>query len=200
MITSNLAEVQARLDDLTRQQMPYAISRALNDTANAVVKAEVAEEARVFDRPTPFTLNAFRVIPATKSNLTAVVTTKDRQSTYLPLQATGGTDLPMKIALLIPVHAALNQYGNLSKGFVRYLLGRPDVFVARKRVKVTAHLTPGIYQRGEDGAPPVLLIKFVTSEPVKTRFPFKKVAEDTAWLVLPGHFAQRMAEAMATAH
>lgn len=197
-LTSNLAEVEARLDDLTLRQMPFAISRTLNDTAKDVVKAQVVEMQHVFDRPTPFTLNAFRVIPSTKTNLTAVVTTKDRQSTYLPLQAEGGVDVPLKIALLIPVHAALNQYGNMTKGFVRYLLGRPDVFVARQRVAKTAHLVPGIYQR-QEGAAPILLIKFESSKPVAPRYPFKSVAEATAWAVLPGHFAQRMAEAMATA-
>lgn len=49
-----------------RRQLPYATSVALNRTAEAVRQALVQQTQQVFDRPTPYTLNALRVARASK--------------------------------------------------------------------------------------------------------------------------------------
>lgn len=220
-LTSNLDDATRRLDDLIARQLPYAMSRALNDTAKDVREAERAEMTRALDRPTPFTLNAFFIRNSSKTNLVAEITSKDRQSTYLPMQAEGGTDRPLNLALLMPVNAGLNQYGNLPRNAIKRMLGRPDTFVARQRTAKTRHLVPGIYQRSEvktKGGKRVgtadamiatgggaktnrlkLLIKFKSSAKVAPIFHFLPVAQETAAKSLPAHFAKRLAEALATA-
>lgn len=132
-LTSNLDDCTRRLDALISRQLPFATSRALNDTAEAVRKAEIVEMRQVFDRPVPYTLNAFQIGRATKDNLVATVERKEHAGGrhYLEVQQRGG--LRPKTAFessiyyhwpgpaswenLIPgAGAALDQYGNWSKG------------------------------------------------------------------------------------
>ena len=220
-LENNIDAAERRFDAMVSRQLPYALARALNDTAEAVRAAERDEMARAFDRPTPFTLNAFFIRRADKSTLFADVTSKDRQSTYLPLQAEGGVDRPLNLALLMPINAGLNAYGNLPRGAIKRMLGKPGVFVARQRAAKTRHLVPGIYerteQRGKKGRriglsdQPVkteggartsrlkLLVKFKSQQPVTPVFQFEKIAREAATRTMPAAFARRLAEALATA-
>ena len=68
-LTSNMADVMARLEAVSTSQLPFAMSRALNDTAEDVRKAEIAKMQSVFDRPTPYTLNAFQIRPSNKAKV-----------------------------------------------------------------------------------------------------------------------------------
>lgn len=61
------------LTELEKRQLPFATALALTMTAKDVQKNTVKRLQRVLDRPTRFTLNAFRVLPATKRNLVAKV-------------------------------------------------------------------------------------------------------------------------------
>jgi len=199
-LSSNMTDIMGRFEAVASRQLPFALSRALNDTAESVRKAEVAAMQRVFDRPTPYTLNAFRIIPSSKSSLVAVVASKDVQGEYLQRQAEGGVQLPPKVAVLMPVRVVRNTYGNMPVGAVKKLLGRSDVFVARKRNKKTAHLAPGIYQRGfADDPKPILLVAFKSQIINRPVFDFEGVAMAAAQEAFPGHFAQRFVEAMNTA-
>lgn len=69
-----------RLDALARQQLPFVTALALTRTGQAVQQGLRAEMSKVFDRPTPYTLNSLRLIPATKQRLQAVVWVKDEWS------------------------------------------------------------------------------------------------------------------------
>jgi hypothetical protein len=132
-VTSNMEEVMARFEAVATRQMPFALSRALNDTATDVRAAEVATMKRVFDRPTPYTLGAFQIKPATKANLVAVVEQKEQagRRDYLKREAEGGarkstaleTLLSYKLpyagiltAILPADNARLDRYGNWSTG------------------------------------------------------------------------------------
>lgn len=68
-----LDTVRRTLNDLEKKQLPYATALALTRTAQDVKKDLEAEIARVFDRPTPYTLNSLYVKPATKATLMAMV-------------------------------------------------------------------------------------------------------------------------------
>lgn len=76
MITVKVEGLQATLANLAgmQKQVRYAASRALNNVAFAV-NAEIKDEMRRTFRggATPYTLSAFRVIKATRENLTATV-------------------------------------------------------------------------------------------------------------------------------
>lgn len=199
-LTSNIDAFMGRFEAVASRQLPFALSRALNDTAEDVRKAEVATMRRVFDRPTPYTLNAFQIRPSTKASLSAVIETRPVQGPYLERQADGGIQLPKGRAVLLPVRVVRNAYGNLPVGAVKKLLGRSDVFVARQRNAKTAHLTPGIYQRGfGDSKKPILLIAFKDQIKNKPIYDFEGTARVTAEASFPDHFATRFAEAVNTA-
>ncbi len=77
-------KLTASLDDMAKNQVPFALARALNDTADAVQAAEVREMKDVFDRPTPTTLNAVYVKRATKGNLIAEIGLKNFAGKGIP--------------------------------------------------------------------------------------------------------------------
>lgn len=132
-LTSNMDAVLSRLETVSTRQLPFAMSRALNDTAEDVRNAEIATMQRVFDRPTPYTLNAFQIRPSNKGNLVAIVEQKAQASRrdYLKREAIGGprnstaiesllrSRLPyagILTAILPADNARLDKYGNWSSG------------------------------------------------------------------------------------
>lgn len=67
------------LDDVQRQQVPFATAKALTLTAKEVEKSAYNEMRSRFDRPTPFVMRGLRTKPARKNSLTAMVYVKDYQ-------------------------------------------------------------------------------------------------------------------------
>lgn len=120
---------------------------AINDTADVVRKDLKSEMARVFDRPTPFTMNSIRVKYANSSRQAAFVWLKDEAGkgtpadVYLGPQIFGGDRQlkRMEKALLsrglmpagsycVPAGGAkLDQYGNVSRGQVVQILSQLQV-------------------------------------------------------------------------
>lgn len=94
-ITSNIDHLMRRIDAVERDQVPFVTAYALTKTAQDIRTEEIAVMARVFDRPTRFTLNALFVKPATKTDLVAEVCFKDGFGSipawrYLGPQVEGG--------------------------------------------------------------------------------------------------------------
>jgi hypothetical protein len=192
---SKLAE---RLGQYASRQLPFAVSRALNDTGHLVAKRLNDETLVAFDRPTPFTQRAFAVLkPSDKQTLAVLVGARPIQEEYLRLQVTGGTRTPKGRALVVPRRAQLNAYGNLPRSALRRLLARKDVFVARRRDPRTRHLEPGLYQRWDGRLIP--LIAFEEQAQYEPRFPFEEVAKAEAIMRLPDALTTRLVEAIATA-
>lgn len=138
-ISSNIAEVEASMQRVMSQQLPFALSRAINDTADSVIEAEQVEMSRVFDAPTPFTMNALMARKSSKDNLVAEVRTKDTvgRRHYLSVETEGGprgakafetliarrAGVSMHIAAVLPADAArIDQYGNWSMGQINQVL------------------------------------------------------------------------------
>lgn len=92
-IMSNIADVERSLSDLAKRQWPYAMASAINDTGKLVLKANQRAMAQAFDRPRPFTLNAFWWKPATKQRPEGSLQRKDLigRKHYLEVQEEGGT-------------------------------------------------------------------------------------------------------------
>ncbi|WP_240931796.1 hypothetical protein [Azotobacter chroococcum] len=74
---SGLDEAFAALDRLAGDLPRRALADALNHTANQARIALRAEMESVFDRPTPFTLNALRIFNARPDSLEAAIWVKD---------------------------------------------------------------------------------------------------------------------------
>lgn len=133
-IGNNLRAFERSLSDAMLVQLPFALSRALNDTAHDLASVHLpAAMRRDFDRPSRFTLNAFRFDRATKRQLTVVVLPKDRIGSrhYLYVQTEGGarpqTGLERLLAArlryagqIVSVTPAagmrLDAHGNMSRG------------------------------------------------------------------------------------
>lgn len=133
--STNADALGRRVSNAIARQLPFATAKALTATAFDVRDEEKKEMLRIFDRPTPFTMNAFQVVPARKSTLVAEVTTKAPVGMggfhYLRPQIEGG-GRPMKrferallradigaggFAAVIPARTAtFDKYGNWSAG------------------------------------------------------------------------------------
>ncbi|MDP2643711.1 MAG: hypothetical protein Q8P24_02110 [Desulfobacterales bacterium] len=62
-----IKEVKKLLSELEKNQFPFAYAKSLTLVAKTVRSGEYEEMKRVFDRPTPYTLNSLFVDPATKT-------------------------------------------------------------------------------------------------------------------------------------
>jgi len=153
---SNVRDVLRTLENQQRQ-IPFAISLAINKTAQSVKRAEYDEMRRVFDRPTPFTLNSLFMAPSTKRKLEASVWLKGyadkgtAATTYIGPQIWGGerklkrAERLLRRGHLAPGGAAkVDAYGNLSRGPLQRALAQVGVHfdpltnatkVSRKRSK-----------------------------------------------------------------
>lgn len=138
----NAEQVQAELERLAQEQLPFATSLALNRTMLAVKDGLVGEMKSVFDRPTSFTLNSLFTKASTKRDLVARVGIKDESfkaqppSKWLAPQALGGDrgvkrfEERMRTAgvlgpnqYVVPGSAAkLDAYGNMSRGQIVAIL------------------------------------------------------------------------------
>ncbi|MEM8849268.1 MAG: hypothetical protein AAGE03_04450 [Pseudomonadota bacterium] len=202
-IRSNVTTVQRGLNDVARRQIPFAIAMAINEVLDRIKRSTDRRMRRVLDRPTPFTMKAFAVRRARKSNLRGSVFAKDIQARYLIFAEEGGTRRPRGRALLVPWKMRRNKYGNVPRGGVKRTLARPDVFVATGSSPRTRHLTPGVYQRPKGrrnaGQDPNLLAAFEARARYTPRLGFKLNAAKTASRLLPPAMLRAIRAALASA-
>jgi hypothetical protein len=134
-VSHDLAALTGTLTRAQKEQLPFAIALALTETGKDVKDAAVAEMTRVFDRPTPFTLNSLFLKAATKQRLQAIVWFKDfapkgtPAAEYLAPEIYGGGRrdkrserllqarglMPRGWRLVPGVGLKLDQYGNISR-------------------------------------------------------------------------------------
>ena len=76
-IRAHVTDAVRYLSDVHKRHIPFAQIYAATLTARLVRTEEVAVMHRVFDKPTPYTINALRVKPATKSDPVATVAFKE---------------------------------------------------------------------------------------------------------------------------
>ena len=78
----DVREIQAQVERLRDmpQLMRYPLATALTRTAVQVKAAQQAEMRDSFDRPTPYTLGAIFMTPATAASMVATVGVKDQAS------------------------------------------------------------------------------------------------------------------------
>lgn len=135
-------EVQGEWGSKILRQLPYAVSRAINDCLTEIKSKEIEEMKRVFDRPTPYTLNSLYTKWSNKTNLTGIIGTKDTGSRDTPaakflgpaifagergskrfenaLRAVGV--LPAGMFIQPGRGAKIDSYGNISRGQINQIL------------------------------------------------------------------------------
>ncbi len=196
-----LKDLRAEMKGLQRDQIPFVNALALTKIAQTVQAAETRALPAVLDRPTPFTLKAFAIVPARKSSPTATVFAKDIQAAYLAPTETGGLQrLGSKRAILAPRGVALNSYGNLPKSKLATLKAKPTVFVGKVTTKKGA-IVSGVWQRagGKKASRLKLLVQFEDPKDIKPVLGYQRRAKS----VIEGCYVQAYeaawARAMATA-
>jgi hypothetical protein len=78
-INTNIQEVERALVQASNQ-VPFALSVAMNKSLETAKRGVLSEMGRVFNRPTPWVINSLRVIRSNKSNLTGEIGYKDKNS------------------------------------------------------------------------------------------------------------------------
>jgi hypothetical protein len=201
-LDTELASFAATVNEAGRGQLRFAASQALTQVArqtNAAVARELLPTA--FDRPTPFTLNAFRVLPATKQSMAAQILLKTPQeaagyAALLRLEEHGGTRQARAITTPVPTGLRLNAYGNLRKGATRAAASRRNTFWA-KPGDVKHNRFGGLYQRVKGGKLK-LLVSFRSQVAYRPRFAFHPFVAARARTQFPAAMATAFARAMAT--
>ncbi len=139
-----LRELQSKMTDLEKNQMPFALAKALTKTAQDVKEAEIKQMKSSLDRPTPYTLNSLYIKPATKRDLSSMVYFKDRSgvgkgnpaANFIQPQVEGGKRnlkrfesalrrigvLPVGMYIAPGEACQLDAYGNIPGSFIVQIL------------------------------------------------------------------------------
>ncbi|MFL9918835.1 hypothetical protein PQR75_26325 [Paraburkholderia fungorum] len=200
-VQSDIRKVSRALDDLARKQVPFATAQAINATAERVRLAEQENMRKVLDAPTPFTLGSIAIRKATKSNPVALVYVKPVAAAYLLPYEIGGTNKLNSQALLMPINAKVNQYGNLPRNLVKRLSAKPNVFVGKMQTK--AGVVDGVWQRTKKTrgkqAGVKLMVKFEDAHDVKQHLDYRGVGARVVKASFRIELDKAIAKAMASA-
>ncbi|RZL38733.1 MAG: hypothetical protein EOP35_05180 [Rubrivivax sp.] len=123
---------------MSAEQVPFASALALTWTGQDVKKEIDGLLPQVFDNPTAYTQAGFRLYPATKRNLRALVTFREDARHFLNAQVTGGQRtmkaleralqatkaLPPGMMAVPGQGARLDRYGNVDRGQVVQVLSQ----------------------------------------------------------------------------
>lgn len=194
-------------------QLPFATSVALNQTARDVQQAFKAETSRSFINPVAYTKNAFRYNKSTKANLVAEVFA-DPSRRYFPTEIFGGERLGKKYegfirglsngamprGRMVPTKIAINAAGNPKKSLFSQIstglstTNRGGFFIGTPK---GGNRAPGVYRRSREKLIPYFLV--IDEPKYEARFPMERVGNQTAARVFPTHLSNAINRAMASA-
>ena len=60
-VSADVKKAKKQLSRIQRKQIPFALSRAINDSLEDAKKAEMGAIRNYIDRPTPWTMRGFKV-------------------------------------------------------------------------------------------------------------------------------------------
>ena len=217
-----LSEVQRMLRNLAEEQMPFALSSALNSTAFAVQKESRQRIATAFDRPTPFIQSATRVEKSTKQSLTATVFIEPKRAQVLQWHEFGGARGRQRIETWLQGKGWLpqgwraipgnemprNSYGNPKQGVITQIIAALGQGLSGKAgtrrffcipVGSRSHLYPGIYRVQGRSLRIALLYLFVSQARYQAELKWRETVEASARRLLPGAMNAAIRRAIETA-
>jgi hypothetical protein len=187
-----------------QKQFPFAISKALNDTAFDARTSLSGATKQFFDKPTSFTQKGFGVEKSSKNNLTVVVGAETKRARYLRTQISGGSrgQKPFEGRLgqgrVVPgAGARLNASGNLTLAAIKKItagLGSTH-FIAKPGN--AQGIGPGVYLRKGRTITPMLV--FIDSASYRPRFPMLDVVGKVYQRRYGQYFRTSLERALATA-
>jgi hypothetical protein len=200
-VKADIRKVAKALDDAARKQLPFATAQAINATAEKVRLAQRDNMREVLDEPTPFTLNSVAVKRATKANQVALVYVKPVAAAYLLPYEIGGKNKLNSKALLKPINAKVNQYGNLPRNLVRRLASKPNTFIGKVQTK--RGLIDGVWQRSKKtrgkAAGLKLMVEFTDAHETRQRLDYRGVGKRVVAATFRVELERAVAKALATA-
>jgi len=210
-IESDVKRLSATLNRAQRTQIPFAISKTLNQIAYQVAKETMPKKAdQTFaGGATPFTKRGFKYVKSTKNKLWATVFIDKDQAKYMKFMVQGGTRFPEKRAILVSTkQSRLNKYGNIPRGTLQKMIDdRSKFFKGTPKGKPNA--PAGIWERyGRKGrsssaGQKIRLVALYTSEAqYKPLFPFGEFTEGVVFSRRDGFalkFQKNLADALRTA-
>lgn len=128
-IRASVDELTKTMNKLAKQQMPYAVSKAINVMVDAGKKAAERQIATL-DNPVAFTKRAVFVSYSNKAKrpITGMVGIKDIQAGYLQYMEEGGVSPASGKAKPVPASSAKNTAGNMPKGKVKKVLSDTEKY------------------------------------------------------------------------
>ncbi|MFN3614677.1 MAG: hypothetical protein ACK4WC_08980 [Rubrimonas sp.] len=200
-VRHNIAEVERGLSNFAREQVPFAVSVAINAVAQQVAEEQDRQLRRALDRPTPFTLRGVGVSRSSKRRLVAAVFVKDRQAAYLRFQEAGGVRQPAKRAIPVPAKLRRNRFGNMPRGAVANALAASNTFSGTPK----GGGQPGVYRRlgatadRKGGFKLERVLTWADQARYRPRLGFIKTARRVAANRIAPEFETALAKAIATA-
>ena len=220
-----MPEIQAALRGLADEQMPYALSVALNSTAFAVQRASRARLESAFNKPTPLIKGATRVEKATKETLTATVYIDPKRAAILQTHEHGGRRgnqllerflvgkgwLPNGWRAIPADSMPRDSYGNPRRGEVNKIVAELSASISgivgsNRRTFVIrpgqrSHLSPGIYRirSRSKGAAIMPLYLFASVAQYRAILNWEGTVDAEARRLLPDEAAKAIRRAMETA-
>jgi hypothetical protein len=195
-------------------QLPFATSVAINQTARDVQQALKAETSSSFANPVAYTRNAFRYTKSTKANLEAQVFA-DPTRRYFPTEIFGGTrrvksyeaylrglsNGTLPPGKLLPTRTILNSAGNPKKAIFSTIANKLSttdpggVFIGTPK---GGSRSAGVYRRSRGRL--TAYFTLADSEPrYQARFPMERVGNATANRVFTSHLSKAIDRALASA-
>ena len=184
MITIDILDDKAARDALRKlgDGLPAALAAGLNRTMAGIEQAELNALETHLDRPIPFSLNAFKTLPAKpyKGAIDAVLYIQPLQAQYLKYPIEGGI-VPSTLTPVVGV-AKLNTSGNIPAKLRRGMAGaapkRRGSFIG-KPGRASDTYPYGLWQRvGTDRVR--LVVKHEKNVKREKRLPYYETAEKTA--------------------
>lgn len=218
-LTTDLAKAQGWTAAL-RKQLPFAISKALNDTAFDARTSLSGSTKQYFDRPTTFTQKGFGVEKSSKRNLEVIVGAERKRARYLRTQISGGARsqkgferlflsqvadtgrIPSSAQFIPTSLVKLNASGNVSLATLKRIKqglsttnARGGFFVGTPR---GGDRPPGIYRRSREQLFPYFLAIDRAAQ-YSARFPIVTVVGKVYERRYGQHFRTALERAIATA-
>ena len=213
-IRADVKELTKSLNRIQRKQIPFATSKALNNTAFDVRKSLQDGLDIHLDRPTPYTKRGVQVEKSTKKNLVAKVGFRSRtfgkgqgtitQAEYMKLQIKGGLRTPKGNAIPVPIvkNLKLNKYGALTRNKVKNALRNEDKFFSGKPKGAKGKGSgEGIWERygGKRNPKIKMIISWNNNTDYQARYPFKNIAMRSVRNNFRKRFDNALQQALSTA-
>jgi hypothetical protein len=222
-VVSDLAKLKKGMSRQQREQLPFALSLALNSIAFEGRKQVQAQLKAKLDRPTPYTLRGVQVEKSHKKKALVAklgfVGKGFRQmkgeimpAEYMAFQIAGGIRHPRKRTIMVPTkHLKTNTFGNIAKtkyrsliaDKARYFAGVPTEGSKGGRKPRLGPEASGVWKRlgpgGNRRKNIQMMIAFEPQALYKPRFPFPEIVAKQVKRTFQREFGKAFQKAMKSA-